>query len=485
MLESVVNQIFSKALLFPNKKALIEENKAISYSELASKILATKFALENDLNIKKGDRVIISANKQIGFVYAYFGAHLAGVIVVPVDFDTNQTRLQYIILKIKPALMIGFENPISNIMNIPIDYFDNLKGSSEINKEFPQIDEIADIVFTTGTTGDPKGVILKHRNIAASANNINIFIQNTSEDVELLALPVSHSFGLGRIRCVLSKGATLILLGSFTNVKKIFRIIETHGVTGFAMVPSSWAYIKKMSGTKIGKFSHLIKYIEIGSAPMPMEDKHLLIKLFPLTRICMHYGLTEASRSSFIEFNSQKDKLETVGKSTPNVLITIKDENGTDLPIGVEGEICVKGDSVTSGYWNDTKTTTDSFWSDSFRTGDWGVFDESGYLSLKSRKKEIINVGGKKVSPIEVEVVLVTYPGIKECACIGIEDPNQLLGEVIKAFIVLDDGINLNFNDVKKYVGEHLEAYKIPVVFETIPEIPKTSSGKIQRLILK
>jgi long-chain acyl-CoA synthetase len=217
---------------------------------------------------------------------------------------------------------------------------------------------------------------------------------------------------------------------------------------------------------------------------MPLDEKQLLLTRLPDTRICMHYGLTEASRSAFIEFHQQKDYLHTVGKATPGMQIVIKDEQGQDCPLGVEGEICVKGDAVTKGYYKADAINAQSYWGDYFRTGDWGTLDAEGYITLKSRKKELINVGGKKVSPVEVEDALLTIPAIKDCACIGIPDANHVMGEVVKAFVVTD-GSDLDYAQVSQTLGKQLEAYKVPVEYEVVEAIPRTSSGKIQRLLLK
>jgi len=197
----------------------------------------------------------------------------------------------------------------------------------------------------------------------------------------------------------------------------------------------------------------------------------------------MHYGLTEASRSAFMEFHNEVARLDSVGKASPNMHITIRDELGNELPVGVEGEICVSGEAVTKGYFD--VSSVDYFWNDAFRTGDWGLCDKDGYIYLKSRKKELINVGGKKVSPLEVENVLHDIDFIDDCACIGIPDPNGILGEVVKAFIVTRYPEKITFEQMECLIGKRLEGYKHPIVYEIIDSIPKTSSGKIQRLSLK
>lgn len=480
-MKTIEEQIFDQVQNTPDKVALISGDTEITYSQLWDYCLCAAEKLKQDYHLKKGDRVILSAAGNIEFVYAYFGVHIAGGICVPIDPDTNQTRFEYIEKSTTPVCVMGL---LHNVKKETIPFTDVVNGTSKATYIAPEQSQVADILFTTGTTGAPKGVALSYNNLSAAARNINAFIGNTSSDVELLALPVSHSFGLGRLRCSLSKGAAVVMLGTFANVKKFFKEMAHCQVTMFAMVPASWGFIKKMSGKYIGKFADQLKFIEIGSSFMPVEDKELLMSLLPKTRICMHYGSTEASRSAFMEFHTYKDNLLSIGKASPNVEIKIFTSQGTPAALGEEGEVCVKGEHVTCSYWNETpERFASDFYDGYFRTGDCGTMDAEGNIYLKSRIKEMINVGGKKVSPMEVEDILNTIPGIKESACIGIPDPGIVLGEVVKAFIVADD--NLSDEDIMQQLRPQLEVYKLPVEIERINAIPKTGSGKIQRLSLK
>ena len=471
--------IFQHAQTTPLKTALIQGAVEVSYEQLWKEIeIAASWFCQH---ANRGDRIIVSASKNIEFVYTYFGAHIAGMICVPIDPETNETRLKRIVDVAKPKLIVGELRNHGEYEVVPFGECKN-ERIEELNFKFPAEDDVADLLFTTGTTGLPKGVALTFANQMAAAENSNTFIGNTADDVEMLALPISHSFGLGRLRCVFAKGATLVLLGSFASMKKFYGEMERCHVTGFGMVPASWAYIQKMSGEKIGQFADQLKYIEIGSAFMPIENKQKLMDLLPKTHICMHYGLTEASRSAFISFHDDTEHLMSAGKASPNTEIVVFSEQGEPVGYQEDGEICVKGAHVCSDYWGMSKEDfKKDFFSDYFRTGDWGHIDEEGYIYLVSRKKEIINVGGKKVSPMEVEEHLNEIDGIAESACVGIHD--DVLGEVVKAFCVCTKEVD--FEEVKKILFKKIETYKIPVYFEKIKELPKTQNGKIQRLALK
>lgn len=482
MLESIEHKIWHWASLLPDKTAVKSGKKSATYLQLCQRVLGARDYFVNQLMLNAGDTIVLAAGKQIEFVYAYFGAHLAGLKVVPVDPATNPDRMAFIIKQTGASLLVGFDGIENNIRTIGLKEFEELASGFSV-PSFPVGNQIADILFTTGTTGKPKGVTLTYDNEAAAARNINEFIGNTGNDIELLALPVSHSFGLGRVRCCLYQGATLILLGSFANVKKLYRTIEEENVTGFTMVPASWRYLKKLTGNKLGDFRNQLRYIEMGSAFFSKEEKEELAGILPDTRVCMHYGLTEASRSTFMEFHQDASHMDSVGKASPHTEIKILDENGVECEAGNEGEICIKGEHVTHGYLD--LPVGDSFFGDYFRTGDWGYKTEDGYVYLISRKKELINVGGKKVSPIEVEEQLLKIPGVEDCACIGVPDDNEVLGEVVKAFIVKEKGSEITFADIDEQLTGKLESYKIPVCYEWIDAIPKTQNGKIQRGLLK
>lgn len=478
----VEEQIRAKALNHPNDIALISGDEKVSYGQLWHKILQAAFGVQSRYGLKRGDRVVLAASASVDFVYAYFGIHLAGGICVPVDPDTNATRFALIKEATQPVAVMG---TLTKAEKEPVDPFGIVLDEHEMEYQQLEAEQLADILFTTGTTGAPKGVVLNMRNLSAAATNINSFIGNTGHDVELLALPVSHSFGLGRVRCVLSRGGALVLLGTFASMKKFFGQMEQYHCTGFGMVPASWAYIKKMSGKYIGRFANQLQYIEIGSSFMPIEDKELLCELLPNTRICMHYGLTEASRSAFMEFHSEHDHLDTAGKASPNVEVAVFDSAGRRQPVNVEGEVCFRGEHVTCSYWNMPSDQFEKdFFEGYFRTGDYGCVDDQGYIHLKSRIKEMINVGGKKVSPMEVEEVLNSIPGIEDSACVAMPDPEGVMGELVKAFIVCKDE-NLTDAAIIEALRPKLEVYKLPAAIVRIDEIPKTASGKVQRLKLK
>lgn len=479
MHSKLLQSIRTHAEQWPDRIAIYTAGgSAVTYSQLWHRIVNAAGYLQSE-SLCKGDRIILSAQKEVEFVYLYFGAHLAGVVNVVVDAKNNKEHLDYIASIVKPALSFGVElEGYKSFAFSDIDFDDSCINFREQDcKE----DDPADIMFTSGTTGNPKGVVLSHFNIYSSASNINKFIGNTSDDIELLGLPICHSFGLGRLRCNMLTGATIVLHNGFANLKSVFNAFEKYGITGFGMVPAVWAYIKRFSGTRICNYANQIRYIEIGSAAMPVEDKEMLCELFPKTRICMHYGLTEASRLAFMEFHENQADLTTVGKSVvPEVEIKIFKEDGSEAQPDEEGEVCVNGNMVIRSYYL-SEDNKNAFINGYFRTGDWGRKSANGNLYLVARKKELINVGGKKVSPVEIEDALEKV-GVGDSMCVGIPDPDGVLGEVPKALLVRNT-FNKDIEDIKKDLTKYLESYKMPKVYEIVDSIPKTSSGKKKRTI--
>ena len=477
----ILDAIFRHAAEIPAKPAVVDGNVVVTYSGLADGIRRAASALSG-LEVRRGDRVAISAQKGTGYVFFYFASQFIGAVNVVVDAQSSEGRLRFVEAKTRPVVCLGYSSPDVRSFGFDEIDFSAAPAADASASADASPDDVAEILFTTGTTGEPKGVCLSHANIFASASNINSFIGNTADDVEVLALPICHSFGLGRLRCCLVKGATIVLLGSFANLPLFFRALERHQATGFGMVPAAWAYIRKVSGSRIAKFAPQIRYIEIGSAAMPRERKEELAKMFPDTRICHHYGLTEASRAAFMEYHADATDLNTIGREVcAEVSIRVFDEGGRPQPDGTPGEICVRGNMVMKGYLDRGRTDVD-FFGEYFRTGDIGWRSPDGRLYLAGRKKELINVGGRKASPSEIEDAAISL-GVEDCICAAAPDPEGILGEVPKLYI-LRNGTSLSFDELKSRLSSILEPYKVPVMYEWIDVIPKTASGKKQRLQL-
>lgn len=483
MAPSVLEVLVENIAKHPAKPALIYRGEEFTYEGVWNRILLASQWL-HEHGVREGSRVILCLPNGPEFMFYYFGVHLLRAIAVVVSPESTEETLRWIHADSKATLLLtksrGLQGPTSAFQVEQIVSQNRFEGS------IPKLrtEQTADILYTTGTTGTRKGVVLTHGNILSAARNINSFIGNGATDVEVLPMPLSHSFGLGRLRCTMVMGSTLILEDNLMYPPRVLNDVMEYQATGFCSVPAGFALILRTTGEMLGRAKDHLRYIEIGSAPMPVDQKRTLMRLLPKTRICMHYGLTEASRSTFLEFHSAPDALDSIGLPSPNVQIRILTDAGTDAAVNEAGEILVKGSHIMKEYWRNPELNQTVMVDGWLRTDDVGMRSKNGYLYLLGRKHEIINVGGKKVAPYEVETALNRFPGITESACIGIPDPDGITGEKIMAFLVTN-GSPVRFDEVALFLRQQLEPHMMPTVYEILQSLPKTSSGKIQKKSLR
>ena len=455
--------------------------EALSYGDFRSRILATAARLRA-LGVEEGDRVLICGGNTLAIPVLYFAVHARGAVAAPVPPDTPETVLAALAADAGARLAV-VEKAVTRLpcrVASPAGLTTWDAGEEQIEPQCSE-DAIADLLYTTGTTGRKKGVVLTQANVLAAAYNISQFVGNKAEDVEVVPLPLSHSFGLGRLRCLAVTGNTLILeAGVGTGAQVLKRILDLRA-TGLALVPAGFDILRQMTRDVLGQAREHLRYIEIGSAPMKPETRQWLVGLLPHTRICHHYGLTEASRAVFTEYHADAHKPGTAGRAAPNVEIAICDETGGKLPPGQTGEVVVRGGIVMREYWRQPELTRQTLCAQGLKTGDMGYVDRDGYLFLLGRRDDLINVGGRKVAPDEIEDLLCQLDGVLDAGCVG--EPDGLLGESVKAFLVSNREISRS--EVVSFLRARVEECKIPTVIERIERIPRTNSGKIQRQMLR
>lgn len=500
--------IKDNAEIFPSKESIIDVSGILTYKEFYEKqAVIAQFLLNR---FEERNRIALLLDNSPEFLLSFYGISSAGLISTPMDPNTHIKNLAYMFndCNVKGAIIqskhlnkfvenaekfndlntlivvgeYGMDN--ININNIKIiDFMEMFSNHKKHKKPLIAENDIATILYTTGTTGPKKGVMLSHHNLLSASKNINVFMRIGEWAREVIPIPLTHSFGLARTRCVFDVGGTVILEKGFLFPNKILEIIKKYHANGLSSVPTGFAILLDRFEPLMRKYAKDLRYIEIGSAFMREEHKKKLMEICPNTRICMHYGLTEASRSTFIEFHSEAEYLNTIGKPSPNVAIKIVDKDINELSNNMMGEILVNGEMVMLGYWNKSETTKESLTDGWLHTGDIGKKDESGYIYLLGRTTDIINVGGLKIAPGEVEEVLLRYDGIIEAAVIGTPSEDRS-DEVVKAFIVCKDN-NMNVVDIQKFCLRELESYKVPQIIEIVDQLPKTGSGKIKRQVLR
>lgn len=348
--------------------------------------------------------------------------------------------------------------------------------------------DLATIIYTSGSTGNPKGVMLTHLNMVSAATSITTYLENIPEDIIINVLPLSFDYGLYQILMAFKFGGTVVLEKSFAYPYEVIKQMVKERVTGFPGVPTIFAILLQMEDLKKYDLDSL-RYITNTAASLPVEHIQRLRTIFPQARLYSMYGLTECKRVSYLPPEELDRRPGSVGRGMPNEEVWVVDEHGNRVGPGVVGELVVRGSNVMRGYWGDPETTERVLkpgplpGEKVLYTGDLFKTDEEGFLYFVGRKDDMIKTRGERVSPKEVENAIYKLEGVMEVAVIPV--PDDILGQAIKTFIVTQNGYHLTEKDVLKQCKRELEEFAIPKYIEFRDSLPKTSSGKIDKLTLK
>lgn len=487
-MNSIVEAVAKWAVQRPDAVAVIAEGQQITYAELWKEVRGFAAYLRS-AGLKKGDRVVVKAQHAVWYAVACLGVHLAGGTFIPVEKLIGVEGLKNIAERLSAAMIISNVN----IVDISCKFLDAgsvLKLAEEsFDKtaifDFPQSKDMCDILFTTGTTGKPKGVMLSHRAIVAVAENVQHGIGILDNNIYLIPSPMDHAAGIRNLYLCMLTGTTAVLLDGYANVKKLFEYIRDYHVTGVYLPPSAVRMILLLTGKELSKYAEQIQYVYTSSAPFPEADKEQLSSLLPNTRLYYAYGCSEAGRSCIIDYSKLRGRDSCAGKPNINSRILIVDDNRNEIQSSVnnQGLIAITGDTVMEGYFNDPELTAKTLVNGVVYTNDIGYIDEEGYLYVVGRRDDVINVGGLKIAPTEVEGVVLRFPGVAECVCYPVKD--RLGGIAPKLNIVEETGANVDISALREYMLRHLEAYKVPKQIEKVQSVPKTPNGKIDRKVYR
>jgi amino acid adenylation domain-containing protein len=483
--------LWESARRFPGKTALVCADTRLTYSELKARVLALASELKRR-GIRRGERVAIFLHNSPEAVTAIFAVLAAGGVFSVVNPSTKADKLAYMLnncraaaLITEPRLLAVAQNACERAPSVlstlvtPFDYPAAADAGS------PGIDlDLAMIVYTSGSTGFPKGVMMTHANMVAAATSITTYLESSADDVVLSVLPLAFDYGLYQALMCAKVGATLVLEKSFTYPAVVLEKLREEKVTGFPLVPTLAAMLLQMRQIQPGMFPHL-RYITNTAAALPVAHIRRLQELFPQARLYSMYGVTECKRCTYLPPEELSVRPGSVGIPIPGTEAYVVDEQGERVPAGVIGQLVIRGAHVMKGYWEDEEATRRALkpgpypWEKVLYTGDLFKADDDGYFYFIGRMDDIIKTRGEKVSPKEVENCLYELAGVREAAVVGVPDP--MLGAAIKAVLAVEPESGLTEREVIRHCAERLEEFMVPKYVEFRTELPKSENGKISR----
>lgn len=460
----------------PKKTAIIAQDKTYTYSELNDHALTISSALSK---YPKKTVISIIFENTPECVASYLGILRSGCIAHLISPNISELNLNDQLRSSNSKLIIG-SKPLITKTDIDIETadFNTLSKYSKTDERKEVLpNDVAYLIYTSGTTSKPKGVAVSHANSVFTIRNIIRILGYVESDVDVLPLPLSHSFGLGCLHTSLCTGSTLVLHKNTVNILEILDSIKLHNATTFAAVPATLTKLLKELPNKIEEYFSNTRLVMTNSTYIPPETVNGFTRILKKGKLATYYGLTEASRSTFMIFNNEKEN--SVGLPAPEVRIKLIDDKGTS---GKRGEIWIKGGNVIEKYWNNPeadKNLVDGW----LKTGDIGQLDDDGYLYLTGRIDDLINVAGEKVIPEEIERIVKLLTGVEESVAIGTK--HDIFGQVVKLFVKRSAGSSLEKSEIISHCIKNLERYKVPSLIQFVDDFPRTEYGKIKRFMLE
>ena len=462
---------------FPKKTALIYKDTKYTYQELQNEVKKKSLFFNK---FQKNSVISLLFENSPEFIISYLGILKSACVahIVPPNISTNNLREQ--IISTNPISIISSHElfpKLSIIENPKIEQIEYSEIKSNLTEERKaDVLDYAYLIYTSGTTSKAKGVPITHQNSVFTTNNIVKILNYNNSDVDVLPLPLSHSFGLGCLHTSICVGSTLILHKNMINTSEIFSSINEYSATTFAAVPASLTKLIKHQLSEVTDIFKDLRLIMTNSTSIPSNTIKKYKKILEHGIIATYYGLTEASRSTFMIFDDEK-KFNSVGTSPDQVEIKINNKIYSE-----PGEIWIKGPNVIQKYWNNTEADSnlENGW---LQTGDFGKFDENGYLYLLGRLDDIINIGGEKLLPQDIESVVKVLSDVEEAIAIPMK--HETFGNTVKLLIKKTNHSKITKTEILSYCIKNLERYKVPTKIEFVDDFPKTSYGKIKRFMLR
>lgn len=480
---SIIEAVYNHSKNTPNKMCLTDKNKELSYINFWNEIKQISNLLKNK-GINKGDCILVECNQSIEYCILGFAIQLLGGIFVPIELNSADETIVKIKKSTNSVLLISKSKKSDNNSITYKDIFNsNSITNIDYEVEFPKLNDYAEILFTTGTTGQSKGILLSHKNNVAVAQNVIYGVEMKKDNVEIIPITLSHSHGLRRYYANMLNGSSVILMDGVINIKKIFNYLDNNA-TSIDLTPSALQILLKLSKDKLSNYNDKLDYIQLGSAKLTDSDKNTLRELLPNVRLYDFYGSTEAGCSCIINFNKDFDKLNSIGKPSFNSDFVVLDPDNPNIVLesNEKGLLATGGHMKMITYWKQGDLANSITYNDYILSSDLAYKDEEGYIYVLGRIDYVISYGGIKISPDEIESVLIRYPNIKDCACVGID--NDISGQV-PAILYVKKDINFDLNNFVEFVNKNIDSNKLPKAYMEVNEIPRASNGKILRNKLK
>ncbi|MDR0852433.1 MAG: long-chain fatty acid--CoA ligase [Clostridiales Family XIII bacterium] len=492
---SSVGQIY-KNNYTADKPAVLFKDEIYTYADIDDKAIAYANYLRGK-GVKKGDKVILNTGNSPEFFFVYLGTVRNAAVIVPINpmltlqeikFIASDSDAKFIVihegLMQKAGLTEASLGEALGLTVIPLGVAMIEEVEKAPREDFDLVEdpnEISTFLYTSGTTGHPKAAMLSHGNLIANAWQCNVALETEVDDVIMCVLPMFHVFAFTTcILLPLFKGATTDIIEAF-QPKVVISELLTKQLTIFMGVPAMYMVLIEAGKNDI-KFPKLRKAVCGGSA-LPVEIYRQVKEILGLP-IIEGYGLTEASPATMFNPPSGVQKAGSIGQKLPEIEFRIGGENDEDLPVGAVGELLLRGPNIMQGYYNNPEETAETLRNGWLHTGDLAQKDEEDYIYIVDRKKDMVIVSGLNVYPREVEEALYKHPQIKDVAVIGVSD--KLRGEIVVAYIVLKEGEEQpHHKEILRWLKEYLAVYKIPRRIEIVDDLPRNSTGKIMKRILK
>lgn len=469
--------ILHYAATTPEKTAVVADNGRLTYAQLAKQMKSVCSALKSQ-GITPGRSVVSVASHCTDYVAICYGIHLAGAVHVPVENRIPANRLAEIAMAVDASLIISPADPGCGIPHTTCDTLLNAQCAENITPADPA-DTCAEILYTTGTTGKSKGVMISSGSLANYVATANPTFGMDADTVFLICTPLNHAGGLRRVHMSMAAGGTAVLLEGVYNLKKFFSVIDTYGVNATYLPPASIRLLLSLASAEFKKLDGRLNFIYTASAPFPSADMETVAGMFTKTRLFQGYGSSETGCVSNYNYNAAGADLTCLGHPHRGVQVRLMGEDGKEVTDPHNnGYICVRSPMNMLGYLNEPELTASILKDGWIRSSDLGYFDHQGRLFFAGRGDDVINVGGFKVAPTEVESAALHCPGVKDCICIAMQ---TRMGTALKLLVEMDDAHTFDAKAVAAAMRPHLEPYKVPSAIEQIDQVPRTYNGKINR----